>query len=53
MTDLRVGDRVWFPGYGNGVVETVGDLFVWIRWEHGGLLHHRPADIVEHLRPAE
>lgn len=52
MTDLEVGDRVWFPGYENGVVEIADALVVWIRWERGGLLRHYVADIAEHLEPA-
>lgn len=46
---LAIGDQVQFPGYGNGVVEVVSELFIWIRWENGGLLHHRPADLAGHL----
>lgn len=53
IEDLKVGDRVLFPGYGVGVVETVSDLFIWIRWENGGLLHHHAADLAGGLRPAE
>lgn len=53
IEDLKVGDRVSFPGYGVGVVETVSGPIVWIRWENGGLLRHYLADLAEHLRPAE
>lgn len=50
--DLKVGDRVSFPGYGIGVVESVGPI-VWIRWDNGGLLHHHLSDLAKHLKPAE
>lgn len=53
IEDLKVADRVTFPGYGNGVVEVVSDLFIWIRWENGGLLHHQAADLAGGLKPAE
>ena len=52
IEDLRVGDRVSFPGYGDGVVEIVSDLFIWIRWENGGLLHHHAVDLAGGLKAA-
>ena len=40
---LKPGDRVWFSGYGNGVVESVGEFRLWIRWELAGRLDHEPS----------
>jgi len=49
---LEPGDEVSFPGYGNGVVESVGPLRMWIRWEKAGSLHHDPS-FARHLKPPE
>jgi len=49
---LAVGDKVWFDGYGNGVVESVGPFRMWIRWEKAGPLGH-DVSFARHLKPAK
>ena len=47
---LEPGAEVWFDGYGNGVVETVDEIRMSIRWEKAGLLYH-DLSFVRHLKP--
>ncbi len=48
---LRPGDRVEFPGYGIGVVEAAGPMFLWIDWpEIGESMRHYTTEILPHLR---
>lgn len=43
MTELKPGDRVWFDGYGVGVVQSINALWLWITWERTGLMNHDPS----------
>lgn len=49
---LEPGDRVWFDGYGNGLVESVSQVRLVIVWELAGRLTHDPS-FARWLKPAQ
>lgn len=48
---LKPGDEVWFDGYGNGVVQSVGQFRMWIKWEKTGVMDH-DVSFARNLEPA-